>query len=78
MIMKMGNLDNFAKADLRYLSYSLSYISPSTVHHLLAFMFDNLNYQFKWLKMKHFWSTLCLLLGFGQNEGVKIGHLEPN
>ena len=49
-----------------------------TVQHLLGVLFENLNYHFKWLKMKNFWFTLCLLIEFGQNEGVKIGHLQPN
>ena len=48
------------------------------MHHLLGFVFDNLNYDFKWLKMKCLWSTLCFLRDFGQNEEVKIGHLQLN
>ena len=53
-------------------------INQHTVHHLLGFLFDNLDYDCKWLKIDCFGSTLCLLLDFGQNELVKIGHLQLN
>ena len=56
----------------------LEYDYSCTVHHLLGFLFDNLDYDCKWLKIDCFGSTLCVLLDFDQNKLVKIGHLQLN